>query len=241
MKILLLLDNKIEEKQVNEVIAELVELYEKNCDVTLTFLKERRDFSDVPKEWYDSDSEGIKKSYIEEETKKLYGKYQEAIDSVVFFVHKDHWNLTGVWGWNLSKVFNGYSVQQCRFDNRNLVNSIGTLYHELHHDHDTFIYTYTGKRVEDVVKVVDWDDDVTHGGRYSGTTYGWKYIRNDENQESLKLIAPLLRAAIAKRRTIWDVKEGKYKQIISLLEQTVILYRQLQAKKRGDIAIKEII
>lgn len=239
MNILLLLDNDIAESQVDEVTAALVDLYKKNCDVTLNFTRERRDFSAVPKEWYDNETEGIKKSFIEAETKKIYKKYAEAIDSVVFFVHRDHWNLTGVWGWNLSKIFNGYSVQQCRFDTKNLVNSIGTLYHELHHDHDTFIYTYIGQRVEDIVGVKDWDDDVTHGGRYSGTTYGWKYIRNNENQQSLVAIAPYLREAIKKRRVIWSTKEEKYKKIISLLEQTIVLYRQLQMQKRGDIAIKK--
>lgn len=239
MNILLLLDNKIKEDQLAQVKRELSAIYKKNCDIKLRFTDEWRDFSYVPKEWYDDEAEGIQKSYIASVTKEIYKRYAEDIDEVVFFIHRDHWNLTGVWGWNLSKTFNGYGIQQCRFDNKNLANTLGTIYHEQMHDHDTFIYTYTGVKIESVLRINDWDDDLVHGGKYSGTTYGWKYIRHNENQESLKLIAPYLTEALKKRRELWDTKKiGYLQEIIRLAEQVIVLQRARLAQLRGDIAIK---
>jgi len=237
LKILLLVDNKIKQDQLDAVKAEVASFYQLNCKIKLAFTEERRDFSNVPKEWYDEETEGIQKKYIAEVTKELYKKYAEDIDEVVFFVHRDNWTLTGVWGWNLSKTFSGYGVQQCRFDNKNLANSVGTLYHELHHDHDTFIFTYTGVKIETIANVIDWDDDITHAGRFTGTNYGYKYIRHNENQESLKIIAPYLQQAIAKRREIWDKKKvGYLQQIIKLAEQVIVIQRALIAQKRGDVS-----
>lgn len=239
MKILLITDYKINEEQLKSVKKSVSDIYKTNTGITLEFVDEWRDLSNVPKAWYDDEAEGIDKAYIAKVTKEVYARYREDIDQVMFLIHRDHWTLTGVWGWNLSRVYNGYGVQQCRFDNRNLVNSIGTMYHELMHDHDTFIYTYLGKNIEDSVLVKDWDDDVVHGGRYSGTTFGWKYIRHNENQEALKLIGPLLKEAVEKRRIVWlKTKLGYLQEIVRLYERVAILKRQLVAQGRGDLAIK---
>ena len=232
MNILILADNKINESQLKQVKAEVALIYKKNTDIKLNYVEEWRDLSNVPKEWYTSTDEGIKKSFIAETTKEIYSRYKDRLDQVVFLIHRDNWNLTGVWGWNLSKIYNGYSIQQCRFDNRNLNNSIGTLYHEFMHDHDSFIYTFLGTKIENKVLVKDWDDDVVHGGKYSKTTYGWDYIRYNENQPALELIGDDLKSAIAKKRSAYAGKEKE------LLQMAVILLRQLIAERRGDIAIK---
>lgn len=229
MNILLLLDNKINEDQLKEVKKQVSKIYKDNTGIKLYFTDEWRDFSNVPKEFYTKEEEGIKKSYLAETTKEIYSRYKDRIDHVVFFIHKDNWKLTGVWGWNTSKVFNGYGVQQCRFDTK-VVNTVGTLYHELMHDHDSFIYTYTGKVIEKMVLVKDWDDDVVHGGRYSLTNYGWKYIRYNENQPALQLIADALKEALAVKR-----KPISRSELINL---ALILARQLVTKRRKDLAIK---
>lgn len=239
MKILLICDYKIREEQLKEVKKEISALYRKNAAIELKFIDEWRDLSNLPKQWYDKDSEGIDKGYIAKVTKEVYARYAEDIDQVMFLVHRDHWNLTGVWGWNLSKVFNGYGVQQCRFDSKNLANTVGTMYHELMHDHDTFVYTYTGKKVEDAVLVPNWDTYCVHGGRGETNSLGWKYIRYNENQAALAAIAPLLNEALMKRRTLWDKKKLVYLQeIVRLAERVIVLQRQLLAQQRGDIAVK---
>jgi hypothetical protein len=239
MKLLLLLDNKIREDQLATVKKEVAAIYKTNTGITLEFVEEWRDFSNVPKEWYDASSEGIKKSYIADATREIYRRHTEAVDQVVFFIHRDNWNLTGVWGWNLSKAYNGYGVQQCRFDNRNLANTVGTLYHELMHDHDTFIYTYKGINIETILKVKDWDDDVVHGGKYSGTTYGYGYIRHNENQAALKQIGPLLSQAIEERRKLYLKRQiTMLQEIVRLQQLVIVLKRQMEARSRGDIAIR---
>lgn len=238
MNILLLVDKKIRQSQLDKMKSEVASLYKTNCNITLKWFEESRDFTTIPTEWYRPEDMGIKKTHIKKVAAEIYDRYAEEIDEVVFLIHKDNWTLEGVWGWNMSNVYNGYGIQQCRFDSRNVSNSIGTLYHELHHDHDTFIYTYTGIKIERVVGVVDWDDDITHGGRYSGRDYGWDYIRYKENQDSLVQIKPFLQKAIKERRSIFTTKVGLMEKIIQLQKQLIVLLRQKQAGLRGDLAIK---
>ena len=239
MNILLLVDNKVNEAQLKQVKAEVTKLYKQNTGIPVRFFDEWKDLSNVPKEWYDGENEGISKAFIAKTTKEIYSRYGERIEHVVFFIHRDNWNLTGVWGWNSSKVFNNYGVQQCRFDNKNLANTVGTLYHELMHDHDTFVYTYLGSKIEAKVLVKDWDDDVVHGGKYSKTTYGWKYIRYNENQAALALIGTDLAQALVIRRKVFKGKEDTLiKEAIRLAQILVIKRRQAAVATRGDLAIK---
>lgn len=239
MKILLLVDKKIKQSQLDEMKNKVSEMYQDNAGVELVFFEERRDLSNLPKEYYSTGNEGIKRSYIQSATSEIYKRYAKELHQVVFLVHRDNWNLEGVWGWNLSKVYNGYGVQQCRFDSVNIANAIGTLYHELMHDHDSFIYTYTGKRIAPLVGIKDWDDDVVHGGRYSGVISEWKYIRYNENQKALKAIGQSLREALEEKLKL------HFKDTITMLETIIrlqkivlVLKRQVEVRKRGDVAIK---
>lgn len=226
-----MLDNKIDERQLDRVKREVKDIYKKNTDVTIKFYEEWRDFTKYPKEVYWGEFEGVEKAYIRTVTNEIYKRYQEEVDSVVFFIHRDNWNLKGVWGWNLAGVFNSYSVQQCRFDSRNVVNSIGTLYHELMHDVDSYVYINSNVIVEPFVKVNNWDRACVHGEEV-----GWDYIRYNENQRALKAVP--FKQAVTDRRRIWDTKKGLYLKIINLAEQVLALQRQLVAKQRGDLPIK---
>jgi len=238
--ILLLTDKKIHRTLLGQVTRKIGDSYQKNADVKITWHIEDFDFSSYPKEIYSGSFEGMKRDWIATQCAAIYRRWAEEIDEVVFLVHSDNWNLNGVWGWNMSAVYSGYGVQQVRFaqvathtDARNVNNSAGTLYHELHHDHDAFIFNYTGKRIEPLAGVADWDKDVTHGG-----AVGWDYIRLvEDNPTSLQLIGPLLKEAIKKRRSIFDRKVGTMRQIIQILERVVVLQRELISRQRGDIAI----
>jgi hypothetical protein len=237
--ILLLLDNKIREDQLARVKKEVGALYKNNAGVTIKWHEEWRDFSSYPKEEYWGGYEGLKRSYIEQVTKEIDARWKEELDNVVFFIHADNWNLNGVWGWNHSAQFNGYGVQQCRFDSRNVVNSIGTLYHEMMHDHDTFVYTYSGVHIAPIVKVANWDNFAVHGGRDTGEEGkdGWKYIRHNENQHALKAISTVFKQSVEKRRDLFIKRVGVMQETIRLLQQIVVLQRALIAKRKGETAI----
>ena len=77
-----------------------------------------------------------------------------------------------------------------------------------------------------------WDNVWVHGEHVDAD-----YIRLNENQQALQTIAPLLRQAIAKRRALYEEKIGLMARVIQLLEQKVVLLRQLIAQQRGDIPI----
>ena len=70
---------------------------------------------------------------------------------------------------------------------------------------------------------VPWDKVWVHG-EHPDT----KYIRWKDNTDALAMIAPDLRAAYQKRRTM-----DTQKQVIGLLEKVVVLYRALLNKKDG--------
>ena len=241
MQILLLVDNTINRTHLGQVQLKAENLYKTNADIDIKWFIEYRDFSNVPKEEYWGGYEGFATSFLRTTCAEIYKRYAEEVDQVVFMQDSRHWNLNGVWGWNVSTLYSGYGVQQVRFaqnpnhtDERNINNTFGVLYHELHHDHDGFIFVYKDRVIEPLVRVNDWDNDVTHGGADH-----WEYIRYNENQDSIKAIAFMLRQAIAKRRALYEEKIGLMARVVQLLEQKVVLLRQLIAQQRGDIPILE--
>lgn len=235
MHILILKDREINDNHLGYVEEEVARLYKDKADVELTFVHQDFDFSDYPIEIYYSDNLGMDRTWLRKQCERVYTDYGTTVDQVVFMCHRDNWRLDGIWGWNISKQYSGYGVQQVRFDDRNLANTVGTLYHELMHDHDSFIYTYTGKTIEIYVQVDDWDDDVVHGGRAYGGHPVWDYIRHKENQEALKAIAHLLREAIEKRNEYSRTVQKR--TILALALRARVLLRKLIAEQRGDIPI----
>jgi hypothetical protein len=241
MKILLLKDKQITSAKLKRVQKQLEAMYADHAIIKLEWAIEEMDYTEYPVEEYSPGDFGIKRAWIRDKCAEVHKRWREEIDHVVFMVHSDNWELPGVWGWNLSKVYSGYGVQQVRFADvpthtieRNTNNSVGTLYHELMHDHDAFVYTYLGINIEPLVKVDDWDHNLVHGNSEK-----WKYIRFNENLDGLATISPLLRQAITKRREIFTHYTGLQKQVIALLQQKAVLLRQLIAEQRGDIAILE--
>lgn len=241
MRILILKDKKVNQALLSEVMNSFIDLYHTNTGITPTYDIEERDFSIQTgyEEKYNYDT--LPYGQTKKEVDAVYKKYREQYDHIIFSVHKDHcydWakvksGLTGkmvnIWGENFSGVFYNYQVEVCRFDPDKLANSLGTIYHEVHHSHDTLIKVMLGKRVEDlfILGITQWDNDITHGGSPL-----WDYIRHKENQASLAAIAPLLREAYAKRKQIFiNEQEGMKKTIAQLTEQLAMLKRRLLNKK----------
>jgi len=242
MKILLLKDRVINNTLLGQVQLQVETVYK---GLGVDWVIEERDYSSYPIEAYYGGYYGIQHSWLKERCAEVYKKYSEEIDQVVFLIASDNWILDrkeivsdkGVWGWNISGQYSGYGVQQCRFaqvvdhsDERNVNNSAGTLYHELHHDHDTYIFVNTGESIEKLAGVKSWDNDVTHGG-----SSAWNYIRSvKDNSRSIDLILPTLVRARDTRKLFFLKKK------LSMLEQIkklMLEVRALQTRARGDVPI----
>jgi hypothetical protein len=242
MKILLLKDKTINNTLLGQVQLQLSGVY-KGLD--MEFVTEEFDYSDYPIAPYWGGYWGVQQAWLREKCADIYKKYAEEVDCVVFLIASPNWKLDDpkivgdkpVWGWNHSNQFSSYGVQQVRFaqvpthtDARNVNNSAGTLYHELMHDHDTYMFVNTGEVIEHIVNVPSWDNACVHGEHPD-----WSYIRTvNDNVRALELIMTRLVEARNKRKvTFLTKKVGLLQQILRLMIQL----RALQAGVRGDLPI----
>lgn len=247
MKILILTDPSTNKTNLGQITREVGEIYQENCNITVEWVIEDLEYGNYPIEQYWGGYWGIQQQWMRNHCANIYKRYAEEVVGVVFAIPSPLWKLDDptivgdkpVWGWNMSNQFSGYGVQQVRIaqnprhtTERNINNSVGVMYHESMHDHDGFIFVNTGKTVEPVVGVPNWDNACVHGEHPN-----WEYIRHKENQEALRIIAPLLREALAKRKAVFETKVGLYQQIIALAEQAIMLLRARIAAQRGAIAI----
>lgn len=214
---------------------QVVELYSKNANIECQIFSESRDFSMLEFEEYLPNMMGITHAHIQAETNDIYKRWEHEVDLVIFLVHDDNWIVRDkVWGWNISKIFNGYEIEQCRFDPKNEANTVGTLYHEIMHSHDSFIYRLTGIRIEELVKVNNWDYELVHG-----ESTQWDYIRYKENQSALTLIASPLKKAVDVKVALFEARvKSLYRQLYDTLEILKITLRTLSKElEKRDMPI----
>jgi len=120
----------------------------------------RQDLSNLPWQIYWADNWGVDTTWVTDNTKDL-GDY----DSVAFVIDWDNWTKEGnqsIWGWNLGRFYNGYQVQLIRFADNNIKSVYYTFLMELFHALDDFYYKDTGKRLEELFNVTDFDEDIVH-------------------------------------------------------------------------------
>ena len=235
MKLLVYKDKLITEKEILRLQSDFTKIYSGTAGITPEFIVEDYDYTEYPT-YLDSDGDGlITVDYLTKLTNAAFNKYANAVDHIIVLIHRDNWKLPGLWGTNFSNIYREYHVQICRFDNKNAANSLGTLYHEVHHSHDALIKTMLGVDINPIVGVKSWDTDVTHGGRTYGGHAKWKYIRYNENLEALAIIAPYLRDAYKKRRDLYTNKTTLMKQVITLAQRYLTLLRARQNKKDGVV------
>jgi hypothetical protein len=145
-----------------ELTTQFSDLISKETGIRPHFYYEDRDFTTVPTE---PDGDGDLKptkaymTTLMAEVHKKYGAY--GIDSVVPLVHQDNWVFTGIWGTNWSNVFYQYHVHLCRWDRRNMANTLGTFYHEWMHCLDALVKTHTGVDINTF-----WESEVDSNGNY---------------------------------------------------------------------------
>lgn len=226
MKFLILKDKKITDEQLDELERQFTDLIYEATGLSPVFIVEERDYSHVPLE---SDSDGDLKpsqAYMKVLMKEVYDKYGEyGVDSVVPLVHQDNWVFTGIWGTNLSNIYYKYHVHLCRFDKKNIANSLGTFYHEWMHCLDALIKTHTGVDVNKYFNKtkcwVNWDSTLVHGNKFTGCKETpFEYIKWKDNVEVLEYIQEDLIQAYAVRD-----KMNRQKKIITLLQNFLISYR----------------
>lgn len=238
MRLLILADTKIQDSQLAQLQAEFSDFIHTHTQLRPEYFIQRTDYSTVPTE---ADSDGDLKptsTYLTALTDEVHAKYGDyGVDSVVMLVHRDNWIFTGIWGTNWSNVYRKYHVHLCRFDNRNMANSFGTLYHEWMHSLDALILEQTGFEIDTLFAHtkcwVNWDSSVIHANRFQGckeTPY--EYIRWKENTDALAMIAPKLREAYQARKDkhFAPVRAVQMK-VISFLQD--YLRRLLGARKDG--------
>lgn len=203
-RFVILKDKLITRDQLNELEKNFADFLEDKADLDVQFYVEEYDFGGVPIE---EDPDGDTKPaahYRKALADAVYAKYGSwGTDSVVMLVHRDNWRFKGIWGINYSNIYHGYHFHVCRFDNRNIANSLGTLYHEWMHCLDALIKTEVGVDINKIVGL-DWDRFLVHGGRpgKEGTTK-WKYIKWKDNAEVLTEITPHLQDAYARRKEMY--------------------------------------
>lgn len=233
MNVCALVDNKIKDDELKEVIRQVKEIYKKKANLSVGVDVYREDMSDLPFEEYRKDDPGISKSYIRSRAKAIKKRYARRYSHILFWVSHENFypQEKGIWGWAIPSI-QGYEIIQCRFDThrkdreRRINNSVGTLWHELAHTHDSFISRIIGKTVEKMLSITKgmYDAICVHG-----ESNDWEYIRHKENTRMLDDIGKSLRAASNKR-------QRQHQTHISTLKRLIEAYRSLiVALQKGDI------
>lgn len=209
MRFVILKDIKIKDAEWENLAQEFTNFVKSNTYLTPVFFIEKQDYTDVPT-FIDNDGDTMPtNSYFKALTDGVYAKYGTwGTDSVVMLVHRDNWIFKGIWGTNKSNIYHQYHLHMCRFDNKNVANSLGTFYHEWMHSLDALIKTHTGVEIDNYFTntkcFADWDNTCVHGNRFKGCAQTpYKYIKWKDNTDALKMIAPDLKKAYAKRKEMY--------------------------------------
>lgn len=237
MRNVIYLDKKIKKEEATSVFNEYRAFIKAYTGITPSFTFIERDFTNYPTV-LDSDGDDIMRPAflheIADEVDTTYGAY--GTDNIITLIHQDNWKSgktatrKGIWGTNYSYKYGNYHVQYCRWDKKNPANTFGTINHEQDHTYDTLVKVEIGVDVNPILGVTNYDADTTHGGKAPH-----KYIRYDENAAKLKVLAPYLKAAYAKRlEKHTDSIRGKQLTIISLLEKLVELLKARRYQKNGN-------
>jgi len=236
MRNIVYIDKKISKAEADAVFGDYTAFIKKHTGIAPTFTFIERDFTDYPT-FIDTDGDDVMRPdflhEIADEVDTTYGKY--GTDNIITLIHQDNWKSgktatrKGIWGTNYSYKYGNYHVQYCRWDKKNPANSFGTINHEQDHTYDALIKVELGIDINPILGVTSYDADTTHGGKPPH-----KYIRHQENADKLKILAPYLKAAYAKRlEKHTDSIRGKQLTIISLLEKLVELLKAGRYQKNG--------
>jgi len=247
MRHIILKDKKILQRDYDRWKHQDILFWQENLGITPTYDVAETDYSTYPT--YIDQDQDIRPTtkYLQSLTTPLVKKYGEfGMDFIMVMIHEDNWRShgplweqikrengiikeKGIWGTNYSYIFGKQCLAYSRWDGDNATNTFGTAYHERHHSFDAIIKVELGIDVQPLLGVTKYDHEVTHGNKAP-----WKYIRNKENLESLKIMKPhLLKAFQARKDKHEEVTKGLMEIIIKLATQVLYLIRANQNKKNG--------
>lgn len=238
MRNIIIKDKSIKDSEFKQLVDDYAAFIKKTTGITVRTTTVEYDFTNYPtildSDGDDRPTDALINSLKNNAETKL-GKY--GFDNLVMLIHQDNWKSgktatrKGIWGTNYSYKYGPYHVQYCRFDKKNPANSFGTLNHEIDHSSDALILTEIGVNINPILKVENYDRNTTHGQpvAYHG------YIRWKENEAKLKVMAPYLKSAYAKRqeRSTADILNTQ-KSLIGVLEQVVYFMTRLKNQKNGN-------
>lgn len=238
MRNVILLDNKVTDKQFQDWKKEDAVFWNTHIGVTPSYGVMRYDFSTYPT-FIDSDGD-IRPTdkYLQSLNDLVTGIHGEfGVDFILVAIHKDNWRSDpsgpgGIWGTNYSYHFGKQTLQYCRWDSKNQANTFGTLYHERHHSLDALIKQELGVVVEPLLGVPTgkYDSCITHG-----KCEPWKYIRHNENTESLRKMKPLLQKSFAKRRERQRLIDSKEQNVISRVMSLVAYLLRMKLNEKNGV------
>jgi len=237
MRNLVFKDIKIPQAGYSAFIKEYSDFILKQTGIKCTFWTIDKDFTDYPTV-IDSDGDDVvRPDFLQDLANEVTAKYSEyGTDNVITLIHQDNWKSgktatrKGIWGTNYSYKYGNYHIQYCRWDKKNKANTFGTVNHEIDHTFDALIKVEIGIDVNPILGVTKYDAETTHGGNPK-----YKYIRYDENADKLKVIAPYLISAYAKRLEKNEMyMKGLQNTAIGLLERLVTIWKQRLYKKNGN-------
>ena len=230
MRSVAIIDLKIDKDEALALLDEYSEYLEKHTGFKHEFWVERRDFSQVPTT-VDSDgdvkpTEAYRKALFND----VHSRYgDDGTDNVIMWVHEDNFIYKGIWGQNWSYVYGTYSLQLCRWDKDNDVNTLNTLFHEQAHSWDRLILEEIGIDINPTIanhfgyQSFSFDRDFVHGNHPDFPYIGARGFNRDDKKviEILNLLAPYLRRAYAVRQERHMKKLGMMEQIVKLLSTLI--------------------
>jgi len=238
-------DKLIPQKEYEQLLADYSAFIKKTTDITPIFWTKEYDYTDYPTD-VDVDGDDVPRPTmlqdIANEVTKEYGNY--GADHIIVLIHESNWKSgatatrRGISGTNYSYRFNNYHLQYVRWWKRKgktvkqeLINTFGTLNHEQDHSYDALIKVELGIDVNPILGVENYDRNTTHGQPQALHNY----IRYQENAAKLKVLAPYLASAYAKRQEKHTEHiKGLKLTVIGLLERLVTIYRERLYQKNGN-------
>lgn len=229
-------DTRIKDSEYRQLLDSYTRYLEDTAGLKPIFWTVDYVFTDYPTV-IDTDGDDVMRpDFLQNIAKEVTAKYGDyGTDNVITLIHESNWKSgktatrKGIWGTNYSYRFGKYHVQYCRFDEGNLANSLATMIHEnIWHPADALTQVEIGIDLNKIAGVSRWDAEIVHGENPK-----YRYVRRiNDNEATLKLVAPYLQAAYQKRlERHTEAVRGMKITIIGLLEKVVGLLKQRKHKK----------
>lgn len=155
--------------------------------------------------------------FVLRHTARIYEQHRESVDSVQFFVDDRNWQQgkVALRGFKLGRIFNGYFVTFTRF--RNGYEETGE--HETLHLTDDYVEVNTGVKLEQVLGVDDFDDDVVH------SPYYWKQLNYKYDEVWAKISGHVSNAVFQRRQQTFTWQLQMLQQAMKALMQQMGLIK----------------